>query len=106
MAWLIERLNRLAFWTWLAIIVITAAAALAAALLSVGASWLWWLVVLELAGFITIKVGPSVIDLFAPMWMPVLVLLLAFYALFLTDQGRDLGVGLLDAGQVTLDQCQ
>jgi hypothetical protein len=92
---LIERLNRLGFWTWVAIIVITAVAAG-----WFGASWLWWLVILEVAGFLTIWLGPRlkpVVDLFVPMWMPVLVLVVAAYALFLTDQGRDLGIGLLDA---------
>ena len=91
----IERLNRLALWKWLAIIGVPALLGF------FGASWLWWLAILGLAGFLTIWLGPRlkpVVDLFLPMWMPVLVLLVAAYALFLTGQGRDLGIGLLDAG--------
>jgi hypothetical protein len=37
-------------------------------------------------------------DLLLPMWLPLSVLIVAAVFLFATDQGRDLGVGLLGNG--------
>jgi len=102
---LVDRLDRLGFRKWVAIIVITAAAASVAAMLGVGARWPWWIVALEVATFLTIWVLPRLkwwVELLAPTWMPLLILVVAAYALFGTDQGRDLGIGLLDASQWTL----
>jgi hypothetical protein len=58
-----------------------------------------WLVALlfcaALVWWIAPRIADPVRDLLLPMWLPASVLVVAGYALFFTDQGRDLGVGLL-----------
>jgi hypothetical protein len=47
--------------------------------------------------------GPVVLrparDLLLPMWLPLVVMIVAAFVLFATDQGQDLGIGLLDNDQ-------
>jgi len=64
----------------------------------------WLALVIALSGLVFVgfaKLRP-VRELLLPMWLPLSVLIVAGIALFGTEQGRDLGVGLLGNGQLQL----
>lgn len=68
-------------------------------------SFLLWICVVIVLGAIVFWGLPKLKwlnGLLLPMWLPLSVLVVAALALFATDQGRDLGVGLLGADQFKL----
>ncbi len=68
-------------------------------------SFFQWLVVVVVVAAVVFggykKLRP-VRELLVPMWLPLSVLVIAGLALFATDQGQDLGVGVLDASHSRL----
>jgi len=65
-----------------------------------------WLITVVVAGILVFWAAPRIVGpvfrVLGPTWLPLAILVIAAYALFGTDQGRDLGVALLGSDQLRM----